>query len=72
VRGSVIAGFTPGRFLIASVGGSLAEVAKFGRAGLPVEDNRSGSPGGAVNVRSITLERQLRGESSDPLRVEAV
>src|SRR5437870_7365360 len=28
-------------------------------------DNRSGSVGDAVNVRSITLERQLWGESPD-------
>jgi len=30
-----------------------------------LSDNRSGSTGGAVNVRSLTLERQLLQESSD-------
>jgi len=37
----------------------LAEV------GCRLRGNRSGSTGGAVNVRSTTLERQQWGESSD-------
>jgi len=37
----------------------LAEV------GYRLSGNRSGSTGGAVNVRSVTLERQLWAEVSD-------
>ena len=48
-----------GGLLIVSVDCSLAQVAQFGRAGLAARENRSGSTGGAVNVRSMTLERQL-------------
>jgi hypothetical protein len=55
----------PEVFSTASVGGSLAQMAQFGPSWLPAEGQSvPGRPAGAVNVRSMTLERQRTGKPS--------